>query len=182
MSFLAALFAKSGTKLIGAGVLLTALAAAVIWFGAHERHLGAAGVQAKWDLANAQQTQLALKSSESARATEYAQAQAFAGIESTYLQTTAHVYPSIVDSLPAAVAAGTVRLRNDCPATGASAVPSATARARAADAAATQALADRTAAAIAAVRAGQQADARERQLGAQVIALQSLLNAERHGR
>lgn len=58
-------------------------------------------------------------------------------------------------------------------------VPGATAASRERDAAATQALADRTAAAIRIVRLGYDADQREAQLGAQVMALQGILRAER---
>lgn len=115
----------------------------------------------------------------SARAIEHQQTTDFAGIGADYLQATTHDYPSIADTLPAAVAAGTVRLRDDCPAS--RDVSAASARSRAADAAATQALADRVEAAVAAVRTGDEADARERQLGAQVTALQAVLRAERSG-
>jgi len=170
------------SKLIAAAVLLLALATAVIWFAGHERSIGAAGVQAKWDAAKASQSVLAVNASESARATENRQVNDFAGIASGYLQATTHAYPSLADALPAAVAGGIVQLRDDCPATPGRGVPEATARSRAADAAATQALADRVQAAIAAVRAGDEADARERQLGAQVIGLQDVLAAERRGR
>lgn len=172
-------FASITSTLITAGILLALLSGGAIVFGAHERAIGAAGVQAKWDLAKAHQTTLALKASESARGTEHQQATDFAGIEAGYLQATAHAYPSISTDLPAALAAGTVQLRNDCPATDRSGVPEATARSRAADAAATQALADRVATAIEAVQIGDAADARERQLAAQVTALQALLRAER---
>jgi hypothetical protein len=112
----------------------------------------------------------------SARAIEHQQTTDFAGIASDYLQATTHDYPSIADTLPAAVAAGTMRLRDDCPASGD--VSAAAARARGVDAAAAAAT-QRLATAVAAVRAGDEADARERQLGAQVTALQGLLTAER---
>lgn len=163
-------------KLAGLALILLLFLGLFMW----GHHVGAAAVQAKWDLATAQQTQLALKSSESARATEHTQAQAFAGIESTYLQISSHVYPSIADSLPAAVAAGTVRLRNACPAAGSSDVPSTATRARELDAAATQALADRTQAAIFAVSAGDAADKREADFRALIVSLRALLSAERN--
>jgi len=70
-----------------------------------------------------------------------------------------------------------VRLRDDCPASGD--VPAAAARARGVDVAAAAAATQRLATAVAAVRAGDEADARERQLGAQVIALQAIVRAER---
>lgn len=151
------------------------------WYYGHTRYeAGAAAVQAKWDKVIAAQTVAAVKSSESARAIENRQSNDFAGIATGYLQATTHAYPSLADALPAAVSAGTVQLRNDCPAASASGgVSEATARSRAADAARTQALADRTSAAIAAIRAGDEADARERQLGAQVTGLQAVLTAER---
>lgn len=173
------MFASIEAKLIAAAVLLIVMASAVAWFGAHERSIGAAGVQAKWDAANASHAVAATAASEAARATENRQTQDFAGIASGYLQATTHAYPSLADALPAAVAAGAVQLRDHCPAAAGAGVPEATARSRAADAAATQALADRVQAAIAAVRAGDEADARERQLGAQVIGLQAVLAAER---
>lgn len=166
-------------KLIAAAVIVLAIVVAIFWFGAHERGIGASRVQAKWDATNAAQTVAAVKASETARTTENRQANDFAGIASGYLQATTHAYPSLADALPAAVAAGTVRLQNDCPAAIGRGVSDATARSRAADAAATQALADRVQAAIAAVRAGDAADARERQLDAQVIGLQGVLTAER---
>jgi hypothetical protein len=172
-------FAGAQAKLIAAGILLLALAAAMIWFGAHERGIGAAKVQAKWDAATAAQIKLAVMASEAARTHEQAQSSAFASIATDYLQATTHDYPSISDALPAAVATGTVRLRDACPDTTGGARAEATARSRATDAASTQALADRVANSIAAVRAGDAADARERQLGAQVTALQAVLRAER---
>lgn len=71
---------------------------------------------------------------------------------------------------------GTLRLRDKwtCPS-----VPAATVASRERDAAATQALADRSAAAIRIVRLGYDADQREAELGAQVMALQNILRSER---
>lgn len=119
----------------------------------------------------------AAKAVASARAVEHQQTTDFAGIGTDYLQATTHDYPSIADTLPAAVAAGTVRLRDDCPAS--RDVSAASARSRGVDVAAAAAATQRLATAVAAVRAGDEADARERQLGAQVTALQSVLRAER---
>jgi len=164
---------------IAAIVLVTLILLGLFLWG---HHVGAASVRAKWDAANASQSVAAVKASESARATENRQSNDFAGIASGYLQATTHAYPSLADALPAAVAAGAVQLRDHCPAVGSSGVPEATARSRAADAAATQALVDRVAAAIRIVRIGDAADARERQLGAQVIGLQAVLAAERRER
>ena len=123
--------------------------------------------------------ELTAKASEAARAAEHGQAQAFESIATDYIQATTHAHPSLAGALPAAVAAGTVRLQNDCPETHSSSLSEAAARSRAADAAATQALANRVQAAIAAVQAGDEADARERQLGAQIRGLQAVLRAER---
>jgi hypothetical protein len=173
------MFASIEAKLIAAAVLLLAMVSAVIWFGAHERGIGAAGVQTKWDAANATQTVVAVKASETARATENRQANDFAGIASGYLQATTHAYPSLADALPASVAAGTMRLRDTCRAPGSSGMSEAAAHSRVLDAASTQALADRVAAAIEIVRIGDAGDARELRLGAQVTALQALLVAER---
>jgi len=169
-------------RLIAAGVLMLALVGGLLWFGAHERGIGAAKVQAKWDLANAAQTKLALDASESARNFERSQSASFSLISDTYLQATSHAYPSIADALPAAVAAGTVRLRNDCHAIGSGGVPSAATGTRGVDVAAAAAATQRLATAVAAVRVGEQADARERQLSAQVTALQAVLRAERETR
>ncbi len=172
---MSAILGTAYAKLAGLVLILVACAALFAW----GHHLGADAVQAKWDLANAAQTKLAVQASESARATEHGQAQAFAGIATTYLQATTHDYPSIADTLPAAVAAGAVRLRNDCPAAGSGSVPSTTAGASRVDASAAAAATQRLADAVAAVRVAEQADARERQLGAQITALQAILSAER---
>jgi hypothetical protein len=141
---------------------------------------GAARVQAQWDAAKAVQAIQASKASEVARKTETGQSAAFAGISSTYLQATAHDFPTVADPLAAGLAAGTVRLRDRCPAAPASGgVSDATARSRAADAAATAALGQRTADAIAAVRIADAADRREAGFRAQIVALRALLTAER---
>lgn len=160
-----------------AAIVLTALVMLGLFLWGH--HVGASAVQEKWDKANASQTVVAVKASETARSTENQQANDFAGIASGYLQAMNHAYPSLADALPAAVAGGALQLRDTCPAPHSGGVSETTARSRAADAAATQALADRVQAAIAAVRAGDEADARERLLGAQVTALQGVVAAER---
>jgi hypothetical protein len=76
----------------------------------------------------------------------------------------------------AALHAGTLKLQDrwTCPG-----VPAATARSRELDAAATQALADRTQAAIEIVSIGYDADKREADLRAQVTALQGVVRADR---
>lgn len=103
----------------------------------------------------------------------------FNALSAKYDEVTREKPPAVADSVRADVDGGTLQLRDTsmCAADRESAA--ATARSRAADAAATQALADRVAHSIAAVRAGDAADERERQLGAQVIALQGVLEAER---
>lgn len=141
---------------------------------------GEAHTQAKWNAALAKQEVVAVKASEKARATEQQQSAAFAGAASTYLQATAHAPPSIAGTLPAALAAGTLKLRDDdAPRR---IVSDATARSRAADAAATEALAQRAQAEARGIRIvaiGDVCDAREQQLDAQIVALQSVLRAER---
>lgn len=175
------MFASIEAKLITLGVILLLIVGGSWYYGSTRFDAGAASIQTKWDAAKAVQTAAAAKASETARAAENSQATDFAGIASNYLQVTTHAYPSIADALPAALGAGTVSLRNDCPAAAAAGGgrAAATAGSRAADAASTQALADRVQAAIAAVRAGDEADARELKLGAQVTGLQAVLTAER---
>lgn len=162
-------------KLAGLVIVLVLLLGMFLW----GHHVGASSVQSKWDKANASQTVAAAKASETARAAENSQATDFAGIANTYLQATTYAYPSIADALPAAVDAGTVRLRHDCPSPAGGGGAAATAGSRSADAAATQALANRVEAAIAAVRVGEQADTRNSQLSAQIQGLQAVLTAER---
>jgi hypothetical protein len=173
------MFASIEAKLIAAAVLLIALATAVIWFGTHERGIGAASVQAKWDATTSAQAAVAVEASEAARGTEQQQSNDFAGISAGYLQATTHAYPSIADALPAAVAAGAVQLRDTCPAAGSDSRAEAAARARRADAAVTQALADRVTHSIAAVRAGDDADKREAEFRALIVSLRATLTAER---
>jgi hypothetical protein len=83
---------------------------------------------------------------------------------------------AIHDRDVAALHAGTLKLQDrwTCPG-----VSAAAARSRELDAAATQALADRTAAAIEIVSIGIDADKREADLGAQVTALQGVVRADR---
>ena len=169
-------------KLIVFAVLLALLAGAGFYLHHRGAVSGAARVQAQWDAAKATQAMVAITASEAARKTETAQANAFAGITTDYLQANTHAYPSLADAIPAALSAGTVRLRGTCPAAPASGgVSAAAAASLAADAARTQALADRQVAAVAVIRAGDAADARERKLGEQITALQALLLAERAG-
>ena len=167
-------------KLIAAAIVLAVLAAAGFYLHHSGYESGKATVQAKWDAEKLRQANVAIEATAAARAHENAQAVSFSGIESNFLQATTHAYPSLAGALPAAVAAGTVKLRDACPVTPTSCgVSEATARSRALDAAATQAVADRTQNAIAVVRLSDASDARERVLDAQIVSLQAILVAER---
>jgi hypothetical protein len=142
-------------------------------------HVGGKHIQAKWDLANAKESAVVMAQIEAARTHELQQATSFAQTESNYLEATTHANPNLAPSIPAAIGNGTLQLRNACPASHPGTVSEATAASRAADAAATQSLADRTAAAVRIVSIGDAADAREHQLDAQIIGLQELLVTER---
>lgn len=166
-------------KLIAVAAVLTLLAGGLLWFGAHERGIGAAAVQARWDEAKSVQAQAVAKAEADATNRITTMRNQFDALSAKYEAATHAQAPSIADSVAAGVRDGTVRLRDAGVCPGGDQVHAVTARSRAADAAATQALADRVQAAIAAVRAGDEADARERLLGAQVIALQAVLKAER---
>ena len=167
-------------KLIAVAIVLAALAGAGFYLHHSGYESGKAVVQAKWNAEKLVQADVAIKATAAARAHENAQVVSFSGIESNFLQATTHAYPSVADALPAAVTAGTIKLRNACPVAPASrGMSQATARARALDAAATQALADRTQNAIAVVRLNDASDARERVLDAQIVGLQAVLVAER---
>lgn len=167
-------------KLIAAAAVLALLAGGLLWFGSHERGIGAAGVQAKWDEAKLAQASVVAN----ARAANAAQAldwtKQFSAIDSHYEAASHAQIPAIADSVAAGVHDGSVRLRDGsgCPVRP-DTVPAATARARVADAAAAAAATQRLADSVAAVRVGDAADAREHQLGQQVIALQAVLTAER---
>ena len=168
------------TKLIAILVLLAAMFGACTWFGSHERAIGAAGVQAKWDAAKAVQAQAVAnaKAANAAQALDWTRQ--FAAITSQYEATTHAQAPSIANTVAADVDAGRLRLRDGadvCP--GGGEVSAATARSRAADAAATQALADRTATAIAVVRIGDAANKREADFRALIEAQRAILTAER---
>ena len=156
---------------------------AVILFGAaaflYGMHVGAVHKQEKWDAANARQTLVVLAQATATKAHDDKQAVTFNQIDRNYLEANAHEYPSLAPGLPAALAGGTLQLRDACPAPDPGRVSAATARSRAADAAATQALADRVKDSIAAVQAGDEADARERELDNRINALQAVLTAER---
>lgn len=163
-------------KLAAVAVLLFALAGFGLWC----HHKGATSVQAQWDAAKAVQAAAADRQALASTTQTLSWTQQFAQTATHYEATTHETTPAVADAVSTAVAAGTVRLRDEAPAaTCPAAVSVATSRSRTADAAATQALADRVANSIAAVRVGDAADARERQLGAQVTGLQAVLDAER---
>lgn len=162
--------------ILAAAALLLAGAA---WAAHHERDVGRAQVQAKWDLSVAQQNRVAVAASEKARTTEHQQATDIANAATNYVEVLTHAQPTLSAAIPAAVAAGTLKLRNDCPAPDRRSLSETTARSRLADAAATEALAKRVEAAAVVIRVGDTSDARERQLSAQVTALQAVLRAER---
>jgi len=152
------------------------------WYYGHCRYdAGAASVRAQWDAAKVAQSAVVAGAQADNAAQSTTWINQFAAAGAAYEATTHAQAPAVADSVAAGVRDGTVRLRGEgeCPAVRAGAVSAATARSRAADAAATQALVDRVQAAVAAVRAGDEADARERQLDAQVVGLQEILSAER---
>ena len=161
-------------KLIGLGLTLAALAGLFLW----GHHAGAASVQARWDAAKVAQGAAVDRQAAKSAVQTLDWAHQFQTINSHYEGSAHEPTPAVADSVASAAAAGTVRLRDDANrCTGPVSVTAA--RSRAADAAATQSLADRTAAAIQIVRIGDAADARERQLGEQVKALQAIVRAER---
>ena len=164
-------------------VVLFALLAGVVWFGAHERGIGAAGVQAAWDAEKA-------KTSEAAAAQAYATAQTqsdqrniFAGIAATYHETITHEDPPAPAVSAADVSSGRVRLRAEwqC-ASGyvrANGLPQTSIGGSGADATTSAAAEQRSQGASDLVRAADEADQREQRLSAQISALQSILDAER---
>jgi hypothetical protein len=167
------------TKLIAAAAVLALLAGGLLWFGAHERGIGAAGVQARWDEAKSVQAQAVAKAEADATNRVTTMRNQFDALSAKYEAATHAQAPSIADSVAAGVRDGSVRLRDASVCTGGDQVSAATARSRAADAAATAALAQRVADSLAAVSVGDRADVREQQLREQVIGLQGVLRAER---
>lgn len=159
-------------KLIAFLVLLVTLAGGLTWFGAHERAIGAAGVQAKWD------TAITTAQVKSAKQTLDWTHQ-FSTIATHYQERTHAQAPSIADTVAADVHAGTVRLRDEPPQACPGRVSDASARSRAADAAATAALAQRVEDSIDAVRVGEAADKREADFRALIEAQRAILRAER---
>jgi len=171
---LAGLYAKLAAIAFAALILLGLF----LW----GHHAGASNVQAKWNASNLAQARAIADAQLQADVEAETMRNSFNALSSSYEAAVHAKHPTVADSVAAGVDTGTVQLRDAAMCAGGGSVSAATARSRAADAAATQALADRVQAAIAAVRAGDEADARERQLGAQVIGLQGVLAAERGGR
>lgn len=170
---------KFYATLIGVLLMMIALLGGG-WYAYHagDKH-GADRVHAQWDASKVSQANAAVKAATKNAATEHAQSTAFVGIESNYIEANNHAPPSLSIDLPGDLAAGTVQLRDSPVYPAGGGVSEATVRSRTADAAATQALADRVANSVAAVRAGDEADKREQQLRNQVIALQAILTEER---
>jgi hypothetical protein len=165
-------------KVIGVAALLLILLGLFLW----GHHAGAASVQAKWDAAKVAQQIAVAKAQAHVDVEAETMRNSFNALSASYEAAVHAKHPAVADSVAAGVDAGTFQLRDDCQATARAGVSEATARSRAADAAATQAIADRVQAAIAAVRAGDEADRQNAQLRAQVIGLQDVLAAERGGR
>lgn len=162
-------------KLIGLAAALLILLALFLW----GHHVGAASVEAKWNASNLAQARAIAEAQLQADVEAETMRNSFNALSASYEAAVHAKPPAVADSIAAGVDAGTVQLRNAAMCPGDGTVSAATTRSRAADAATTQALADRVANSIAAVRAGDEADAREHQLGAQVIGLQDVLTAER---
>lgn len=115
------------------------------------------------------------KAAAEAQKREAAMRDAYNALAQRYEQDKAHAQADH-DRAIADLRDGAVKLQDKwtCPS-----LPAVTVASRERDAAATQALADRTAAAIRIVQLGYDADKREAELGAQVTALQGILRAER---
>lgn len=168
---------KTDEKLIAA-LAIVMLAIGLFLWGSHH---GKASVQAKWDAAKVIQLSTAVQLQAKADAKYDSQQAKLTSIEHKYQDAINEKPPQVADSVTAGLHGGTLRLRSAAVCAGAGTVSTATARSRAADEAATQALADRTVAAIAAVRAGDAADTREREIDAQVIGLQGVVRLDRAG-
>jgi len=158
------------------GLLLAVTGGLFLW----GHHIGAAGVQAKWDVAKILQATQIAEAQLQAKATEDNNRNAFNALAAKWEAATHAPQPSIADHTSDAVAAGALQLRSEsaqtCPAAG---VPIAAARSRelaaATAAAATQRLAD----SVAAVRVGDAADKREADFRQQIETLRALLAVER---
>lgn len=177
------MLASLEAKLIAIGIALALLAGGFFWYGHTRYEAGAASVQAKWDIDKSAQDEAVAKSSAASVARFNSLTSQFNQLSAKYEEMTHDPMPAVADSVSAGIRNGTLGMRGEveCPVrTGT--VDAATARSRAADAAATQALADRVQNSLNAIQAGDAADQRERQLGQQIIALQAILRAERESR
>jgi hypothetical protein len=143
------------------------LSAAGVWYYGHTRY--EAGIAHQVAITAKQDA----KAAEAAQEREDAMRAAYNDLAQRYEQDKAHAQ---AEHDRAVAELDTLRLRDKwtCPS-----VPAATIASRERDAARTQALADRSAAAIRIVRLGYDADQREAELGAQVMALQNILRSER---
>lgn len=166
-------------KLIGAAILLAVLAGAAFWLHHSGVESGKATVQAKWDAEKAAQVIAVAKAKDQAETKYAGQVTDFSKIDTTFQEQSHAQVPSVADALSAGFDAGAFRLRDNPVCSSGSYDKAAAASSRKLDAAATSALAQRVANSIAAIRVGEQADARERYLRAQVTGLQEIVRAER---
>jgi membrane protein involved in colicin uptake len=165
--------------LVLAGIVCAALySGGMVYLGYTEGHKGVAQIQSAWDAQKKVDVAAAKEAKLHSDAETDAMRRNYNLISGKYDRLLNAQLPSIADTIPASLSAGTLQLRYEttCPANHSDAGAKATAASRARDAAATQALADRVAASIAAVRVGDASDARERQLDAQIDALQEVVN------
>jgi len=162
-------------KLAGAALILFLLMGIFLW----GHHSGASSVQAKWDAAKVVQQVAVAKAQADNDLHAEMMRNSYNALNAHYQAILHEKVPAVADSVASGVTGGTLRLRDSsvCPSSGN--ITAATARSRALDAVATQALSDRVSTAIQIIRIGDAADTRERQLDAQIVGLQGVLNAER---
>lgn len=162
-------------KLIGAGIIV-AFCLGLFLYG---HHVGTDSVKAKWNAQKLVDAAAVAKVEAANAITAKSHQDQFNALEAKYEQSQKVVFPSVADVVSSGVAGGTLRLRDStvCPSSGN--VTATTAASRAADAAATAAIAQRVTDSISAIRVGDAADKREAVLDAQIIGLQGLLQAER---
>ena len=160
------------------GLLFAALyTGGVVFLGYRWGHSDAQAIQAAWDKERTA-GQIAAAKTEASNTIKTAALQGkFDKLQEKYNELLSTPPPSVSVATSASITAGTLKLRNEptCPRSDAGAND--TARSRAADAAATQALADRVSNSIAAVRVGDAATKREHDLDAQIIGLQQTVVA-----
>lgn len=152
------------------------------WYYGHTRYeAGETSVQAQWDADKATRDAVGATAQTAAAARALDWIDQFSAIGAQYEVNSHAQVPSVADSVATGVADGSIRLRGEgeCPAVRPGDVSAATASSRAADAAATAALAQRTADSIAAVRVSDAADKREADFRALIEAQRAILRAER---